>query len=532
MIVQLGAVAVAAIIFTLIYDPFSVGILTFLALAPITIVFANPGQTCSILRAGICGYVFGILSSMAIVGPWMISAALDYFDYGLEQAVGFTLFVNSLYVAAFMVPAFMAIRLVAFAPPVARALGVAAIWTTFEWLRAMDPAGNVWAQLGQGFAYIPVLKEATATGGQPLLGFLAALCGAAMGVSLQTDVTSRAARVCMALGIGAPILIALLGVVERSREPDNSPLKPLRVAVVQAEIPSRDVWDPARRMAHWESYVTATESIAGNNVDLVVWPESAAPFLLDADAAAREKIAGLAQKLDAAILLGAPRSQAKEDGRAAIHNSAYFFAPGAPGPRTYDKRRLLPYVETAPMPGSEIPEGAAYEPGESAELFEVKGWRIAPLLCFEAVYPEYAREAVLAGAHLLVNMSNDAWFAAGGGPEQHYAMSLMRTVELKRPMIRAANGGVSGAIGIDGEEIGFSIRRHKAVGTYEIPATPRRITLAASMPNAIPYLAALIAVLTTLVGAKGYWWPDEDNPNQDEDQLAPPPADLGMKSYS
>jgi apolipoprotein N-acyltransferase len=111
-------------------------------------------------------------------------------------------------------------------------------------------------------------------------------------------------------------------------------------------------------------------------------------------------------------------------------------------------------------------------------------------------------------------------------------MSLMRTVELKRPMIRAANGGVSGAIGIDGEEIGFSIRRHKAVGTYEIPATPRRITLAASMPNAIPYLAALIAVLTTLVGAKGYWWPDEDNPNQDEDQLAPPPADLGMKSYS
>jgi apolipoprotein N-acyltransferase len=517
--VQLGAVAVAAIIFTLVYDPFSVGILAFLALTPITIVFANPGQTCSILRAGFCGYLFGLLASLGIVGPWMVSAALDYFDQGLESAVGFTVFVNSLYVAAFMVPAFMAIRLVAFVPPVARVFGVAAIWSTFEWLRAMDPAGNVWAQLGHGFAYTPLMKEAASTGGVPLLGFLAALCGAATGVSLQTDVTSRAARACMSVGIGAPILILLLGALEHIGEPDNSPLRPLRVAVVQAEIPSREVWDPAKRMAHWNAYVTATETIAPNSVDLVVWPESAAPFLLDADSASREKLTEITHKIGAAILLGAPRSEPKEGGRAAIHNSAYFFAPGAPSVRTYDKRRLLPYIETTPMPGSEIPEGAAYEAGDAAEYFDVKGWRIAPLLCFEAVYPEYARQAVLDGVHLLVNMSNDAWFAAGAGPEQHYAMSLMRTVELRRPMIRAANGGVSGAIGIDGEEIGFSIRRHKAVGIYEIPATPRRTTLAASLPGAMTFIAVMLAIVITLFGVKGYWWPEEEAPPDDKEEI-------------
>jgi apolipoprotein N-acyltransferase len=270
-------------------------------------------------------------------------------------------------------------------------------------------------------------------------------------------------------------------------------------------------------MEHWNAYVTATESIAANSVDLVVWPESAAPFLLDADSASRTRIDELMHKIGAAILLGAPRSEPKEEGRAALHNSAYFFAPGAPSVRTYDKRRLLPYVETTPMPGSEIPEGAAYEAGDAPEYFEIKGWRIAPLLCFEAVYPQYAREAVLDGVHLLVNMSNDAWFAGGAGPEQHYAMSLMRTVELRRPMIRAANGGISGAIGVDGEEIGFSIRRHKAVGIYEIPATPRRTTLAASAPNVTPILAAIVAILTTIWGAKRYWWPQEEEKPDDEE---------------
>jgi apolipoprotein N-acyltransferase len=158
----------------------------------------------------------------------------------------------------------------------------------------------VWARLGQAFAYIPLLKEAASTGGEPLLGFLAALCGAAIGVGMQTDVDTRASRNCMALGIGAPILIVLFGGLEQLRDPDTSPLRPLRVAVVQAEIPSRDVWDPAKRMAHWNAYLSATESLPVGSVDLVVWPESAAPFLLDADRSAQDKVAELAQDIGAA----------------------------------------------------------------------------------------------------------------------------------------------------------------------------------------------------------------------------------------
>jgi apolipoprotein N-acyltransferase len=502
---QAAAVLVAIVIFALIYDPFHVGALVFLALTPITLVFANPSWECSLPRAGAFGFVFGLGAAMAIVGPWMFGASVDYFDNGPMWSLGFTLLVNAGYVALFQVPAFIAIRLLASLPPVVRVFGVASVWIAFETLRAGDPAGNSWALLGQGFASLPILREAAAYGGDPLLGWVAALCGAAIGVGLQPDVDTLNSRVCMGLGISAPLLLALLGGLEHWRDPETSPLQPLRVAVVQAEIASRDVWNPAQRMSHWNAYISATETIPSGTVDLVVWPESAVPFLLDADAASRERLAELAKKLGAAILLGAPRTESAGEGRAALFNSAYFFAPGAPGPRTYDKRRLLPYVENSPMTGAEVPDSADYRAGTAPEWFDVHGWRIAPLLCFEAVYPEYAREAVLGGASLLVNLSNDAWFAGGAGPEQHYAMSLMRTVEFRRAMVRASNGGVSGAIGVDGEEIGFSINRHKGVGLYQIPSPSRRITLAATMPGLVPTIAELIALLAVLFGIQRAW---------------------------
>ncbi|MFN2425057.1 MAG: apolipoprotein N-acyltransferase [Candidatus Binatia bacterium] len=502
---QLAAVVVAAVMFTVLYDPFHAGTVVFLALTPITLVLTNKTWECSLLRAAMFGFIFGLLAALGIVGPWMYSASVDYFDQGSLWSLGFTVWVNAGYVALLYAPAFVALRLLAWAPPVVRVFGVASVWITCETLRAADPAGNAWATLGQSFAHIPLLREAAAYGGEPLLGWVAALCGAAVGTGLQPDVDARSSRVCMFIAFGSPLLLMLLGGVEQWRDPELSPIQPLRVAVVQAEIPSRDVWDPAQRMANWNAYISATEGLHPGSVDLVVWPESAAPFLLDADATSRNRLVELAKSTGAAIMLGAPRSEDLGNGRAALYNSVYFFAPGADQPRTYDKRRLLPYVESSPVTGSEIPDTSDYRAGESAQWFDVRGWRIAPLICFEAVYRQYAREAVLNGASLLVNLSNDAWFAGGAGPEQHHAMSLMRTVELRRSMVRASNGGISGAFGPDGKEIGFPIVRHKAVGLYTIPSPSRRMTIAATLPGLIPGMAGLMAAFSMLYGLRRRW---------------------------
>src|SRR5262249_17864982 len=101
---QAAAVAFAVVMFALIYDPFHAGAVAFIALTPLTLVFTNPSLSCSLGRAALCGFGFGLTASMAIVGPWMYSATADYFGHGSLWSFGFTLFVNALYVAAFQVP--------------------------------------------------------------------------------------------------------------------------------------------------------------------------------------------------------------------------------------------------------------------------------------------------------------------------------------------------------------------------------------------------------------------------------------------
>ncbi|MFN2376937.1 MAG: apolipoprotein N-acyltransferase [Candidatus Binatia bacterium] len=507
MILHFAATAIAAVLFALVYEPFHAGAVSFLALTPIVLVFTSPSVPCSPLKALFFGFSFGLCAAMAIVGPWMYSAAADYFEQGMAWSLAFTLAVNAVYVALFQAGAFLALRLLSGAPPLARVFGAASMWTVFEMLRAADPAGNRWALLGQGASSLPLIREAATFGGEIFVGWMAALCGAAIGVGLQRDLNSRNAVRCMVIGVAVPLSLAFLGGVERLRDPDIGPLPPLRVAVVQAEIASRDVWDPAQRVAHWNAYVEATAALPAKSIDLVVWPESAVPFLLDSDPSAKARLHELANSLGAAILLGAPRSAGTGEGRAAVFNSAYFFAPGSDEVKTYDKRRLLPFVERSA--GENEGEGADYQAGTSVALFDVKGWRIAPLLCFEALYPEYAREAVLGGAHLLVNLSNDAWFSGGAGPEQHASMSRMRAIELRRPMVRAANGGISGAIAPDGEDISFPIRRAKAVGIYEIPSPPRRLTLAATHPGVVPVAASAIAALVLLLSLRALFVPKD-----------------------
>src|SRR6185295_16117398 len=69
--------------------------------------------------------------------------------------------------------------------------------------------------------------------------------------------------------------------------------------------------------------------------------------------------------------------------------------------------------------------------------------RVAPLMCFEDTIGDLTRRFVLNGANLLVNVTNDGWFLHSSGSQQHLANSIFRCVETRRPMVRAANTGVT-----------------------------------------------------------------------------------------
>jgi apolipoprotein N-acyltransferase len=81
--------------------------------------------------------------------------------------------------------------------------------------------------------------------------------------------------------------------------------------------------------------------------------------------------------------------------------------------------------------------------------------RLGILICYESIFPEIAHQAVIRGANLLVNLTNDAWYGWSSAPHQSLAMAVFRAVENKRTLIRAANTGISGFV----DPLGHVVRR-------------------------------------------------------------------------
>ena len=119
----------------------------------------------------------------------------------------------------------------------------------------------------------------------------------------------------------------------------------------------------------------------------------------------------------------------------------------------YRKVHLVPFGEYVPgrhtipllarVVGDQVPDDFAF--GKEFTVFKLSGdkAKAAPLICFEDTIGDLARQFVLAGANLLVNVTNDGWFLRSAGSQQHLANAVFRCVETRLPMVRAANTGVT-----------------------------------------------------------------------------------------
>jgi apolipoprotein N-acyltransferase len=124
---------------------------------------------------------------------------------------------------------------------------------------------------------------------------------------------------------------------------------------------------------------------------------------------------------------------------------------------------------------------------------------IAPLICYDAVDPRLALDAVRAGAELIVTLSNDSWFAGGSGPRLHLVVSAFRSIETRRPQLRATNTGISAAITPTGELLGVIGVDQRAARAVAVVPERTAQTLMLRWGNWFgPAAALLAAVLVAL----------------------------------
>lgn len=316
--------------------------------------------------------------------------------------------------------------------------------------------------------------------------------GIAFGWLAWKDQVSQ--KTALAMGFATAILLVVFHFVGSQHERAwLSTDSTVRVLQVQANIGNADkllaekgMGAPAeivRRFFQLTEEGLAEASKQNTPVDLIIWPETAFPDFLGAHNSRRSFNQGLMQfiqKINTPLLTGAygndpPISVGSKMTRHE-YNSLFLYDPlKLDSPQHYFKTYLLvfgeyvPFGDTFPILKKWNPGGAGWGGRGSGPItLDLRGLKIGPEICYEGLYPEFSRSLVLAGADVLVNLTNDSWFGAPFEPYQHMYMTMARAIENRRPMIRSTNTGVTAVTLASGKLLNPSPLHEAWYGLYDV----------------------------------------------------------------
>ncbi|HEX6136134.1 MAG TPA: apolipoprotein N-acyltransferase [Casimicrobiaceae bacterium] len=448
----LAAAASAGACTVFAFAPFGIAGLACVTLA---LLFWQWQGASSPRAAAMLGFAFG-LGLFGAGSSWLYIALVSF--GGMPPSLAFvSIACLTLYLAAWPAAAgWLAARL---APPGSLArLGIAAAaFTAAEWVRSYLFTGFPWLALG--YSQVP---GGLASGYAPLGGVYAVtlvIALVAACVARFVDALVRHERASAAAAtIGALALVA--GATASSGiEWTSASGPPLPVSLVQGNIVQEIKFDPQFRQSTFERYLRLVAASRGR---LIVLPESAFPMFSDeVPDAVLLSLIRTASARGGDVLLGLFTAEPPEPGGDEPRYYNTVIALGTSELQFYRKHHLVPFGETIPLqpvlgwimrsvlaiPLADQARGSATQPALS-----VAGERVAVDICYEDAFGAElihgAREA-----HLLVNVTNDAWYGRSIAAEQHNQIAAMRALEFGRPMLRATNTGITSAIGPDGREI-------------------------------------------------------------------------------
>jgi apolipoprotein N-acyltransferase len=450
----------------------------------------------------------------------------------LAKFQGFSLAVATLWTAAFV--AYVACQFGLFAllaghlqrSALSVACALTALWVSLEWA---FPKPFPWS-FGQILGESPALRQAVDLGGVYGLGVIVAFVNAAVAVALARS--DRTASTRLRPLIAATVLLLACRAYGEGRLAayDAPPTgeSGLRVAVVQGGLPK----DPGAEITDdpgWSVYSALTDRLAATagppegpveGPDLVVWPEKVLQGILSIDRTYRRRVETLVGTIGTPLLVGAADLRPEVGGET---NAAYLVSPPPSNGRTllfpprlqiYHKSRLVPFAEYVPAAGlwslsTKWKTTGPFVPGRAGEptIFTVplnrsEPARVAPSICYEAIWPGSLNPQVRSGAELLINITDDSWFEGTGAPNQHLRAVILRAVETRRWLVRASNSGISAIVDPTGRIVA-------SVPWMEAGVVTRQITLSS---DATLYVRAgdwplVVCGLLLVSVCASSWWP-------------------------
>jgi len=329
----------------------------------------------------------------------------------------------------------------------------ACAWAGLELMRSTFATGFAWNALGVSQYRNVALLQGAAWGGVYAVSALliwinAGLALTAMRYIQRGGFWGRRPHVELMLGF-LVLAIAFFSGARRARDlhPGESEL---RVALIQTGIPQDDKWDSNTVNTIYRRLTElTTAALRTGPLDLIVWPETALPDDVRYSEPSYKVVYDLCTN-GSPILVGSMDTQWVDDRQPIYYNSSFLFDEEGIVVASYEKQHLVPFGEYVPLSGTfpflkgMTPIEESFSPGKKSTVFELKdGSTFSVLICFEDTIARLARKAVRAGARLLVNQTNDAWFDPSSASRQHMAQCVLRVAETGVPAVRVANTGVS-----------------------------------------------------------------------------------------
>jgi len=450
------AAAISGLLGVFCFAPFNQNWLCWIALTPLVVAvwFSGEESKRRWLRNLLLGYVAGVVFFTATFS-WL-GALGDLYQNLFLHSLSFLL---SIYLAVYF--AFWA-WVIGFLRPktftaswrnLLIAFIAASAWVTHEWVRGWLFSGFGWNGLGVALhAQFPLIQIAEFTGvsGLSFAVAFANVIAVTTPLRLFAETKTHRMRPHFDLTLTMVGIIGLLAFgLHRIQLP--SPGKSIHVAAVQANVPQLEKFDPQFMDEVFGKFQRLSEIALRTNPApaLLVWPESSMPEpVRDQNSKSYQFVRELSASSKADLMLGTLDIDEGRD-----YNAVLLVSNGGEHIQVYRKIHLVPFGEYIPLrhafplfaaiAGTWVPGDFIAGTEHTVLTLTDPDIRIAPLICFEDTVADLARKFVLNGANLLVDVTNDGWFLQSSGSKQHVANAIFRCVENRRPMIRAANTGVT-----------------------------------------------------------------------------------------
>lgn len=407
--------------------------------------------------AAIVGFWFGF--GIFLAGLYWIAEAFLVEPWRHAWLIPFVMTAMPAGMALFFAAA-CALAMAMWLPGAGRVFALAIAFALAEYARGHVLTGLPWNLLGYAvLGSLPLMQLASLFGvyALSLLAVLLFASPAAFSAPSGSQLAGRWPTAALAvLMLGALGLGHVWG--ERRLTSAETADTGVKLRIVQANVDQALKWRPENSEEIFGDYLRLTKSDGIATVDLVIWPETAVPFLL-ADSPDALALIGDALPQGTALLVGSARFVEERDAQGdldarRIYNSLLVIDDKGALLDAYDKRHLVPFGEYLPFQDFLESLGfmqmtgvrGGFSEGSGALLLAVPGApKVRPLICYEIIFPnEIADKQERPG--WLLNLTNDAWFGRSAGPYQHFHQARVRAVEQGLPLARAANTGISAVI--------------------------------------------------------------------------------------